>query len=211
MVSASPWLPELAPEPPPTYALPLPPPIDRRDQPLEPEVIPVPLTDQEWFARMHPGQTYIKPGSGPVGVVPIPTTSSSFPSPVSIFPVEDDDVGWIEDGYDWIDENVFDGGLPGGTPPGGGPPPTFFPVSPADPGGGNGGLPPVVINNGACGPDDPMRGYVYKKVCGQYRWVKQKRRRRKSLVTKSDLNGLASLKGILGTGKAFEVWIATHS
>ena len=52
---------------------------------------------------------------------------------------------------------------------------------------------------------------VYKKVCGQYKWVKKQRRRRKRLATKSDLSDLASLKGILGQGKAFEVWIATHS
>ena len=40
---------------------------------------------------------------------------------------------------------------------------------------------------------------------------KKRRRRRKRLATQSDLKDLAALKGILGQGKAFEVWIATHS
>lgn len=52
---------------------------------------------------------------------------------------------------------------------------------------------------------------VYKKVCGEYRWVKQKRRRRKRLASKGDLKDLAALKGILGQGKALDTWIATHS
>lgn len=59
----------------------------------------------------------------------------------------------------------------------------------------------------ACGGASP----VYKKVCGQYKWVTPKRRRRKRLATQGDLKDLAALKGILGNGKAFEVWIATHS
>jgi len=53
--------------------------------------------------------------------------------------------------------------------------------------------------------------YVFKKHCGEWRWVKQSKRRRSQLVSRSDLRGLAALKGVLGTGKAFEVWIATHS
>ena len=59
----------------------------------------------------------------------------------------------------------------------------------------------------ACGGASP----VYKKVCGEYKWVQPKRRRRKRLATQGDLKDLAALKGILGNGKAFEVWIATHS
>jgi len=51
---------------------------------------------------------------------------------------------------------------------------------------------------------------VYKKVCGEYRWVTPKRRRRKRLATQSDLKDLAALKGILGNGEAFKTWIATH-
>lgn len=52
---------------------------------------------------------------------------------------------------------------------------------------------------------------VYKKVCGEYKWVYPKRRRRKALVTKSDAQGLATLKGIVGVGKTMDTWIATHS
>lgn len=51
---------------------------------------------------------------------------------------------------------------------------------------------------------------VYKKVCGAYRWVYPKRRRRKQLLTKSDAAGLAQLKGIVGVGKTMSSWIATH-
>ena len=52
---------------------------------------------------------------------------------------------------------------------------------------------------------------VYKKVCGQYKWVNQKRRRKSRLATRSDLKDLAALKGVLGQGKLLETWIATHS
>lgn len=58
-----------------------------------------------------------------------------------------------------------------------------------------------------CGGGKP----VYKYHCGEYKWVYPKRRRRKALATQSDLKSLAALKGVLGQGKAFEVWIATHS
>jgi hypothetical protein len=73
------------------------------------------------------------------------------------------------------------------------------------------GLPFVDVIPGApdasCGRGKP----VYKYHCGEYKWVYPKRRRRKALATQSDLRGLAALKGVLGQGKAFEVWIATHS
>lgn len=52
---------------------------------------------------------------------------------------------------------------------------------------------------------------VYKKVCGRYKWVFPKRRRRKQLVTKSDASGLATLKGIVGNGVVMQTWIATHA
>lgn len=58
----------------------------------------------------------------------------------------------------------------------------------------------------SCGGAAP----VYKKVCGEYRWVTPKKRRRKRLATQSDLKDLAALKGILGNGEAFKTWIATH-
>lgn len=84
---------------------------------------------------------------------------------------------------DYDRETGFDVGVPG--------PGVFTPSAPA----------------AACGGASP----VYKKVCGEYKWVQPKRRRRKRLATQGDLKDLAALKGILGNGKAFEVWIATHS
>ncbi len=52
-------------------------------------------------------------------------------------------------------------------------------------------------------------GYKYNASTGQ--WEKKRRRRRKRLATPSDLKDLAALKGVLGGGEAFKVWIATHS
>lgn len=40
---------------------------------------------------------------------------------------------------------------------------------------------------------------------------KRRKRRRKQLVTQSDIKGLAALKGVVGTGKIMETWIATHA
>lgn len=60
-------------------------------------------------------------------------------------------------------------------------------------------------------PPSDCSNYAYKKVCGQYKWVKIRKRRRKRLATASDIADLAKLKGVLGQGKAMETWIATHS
>jgi len=76
---------------------------------------------------------------------------------------------------------------------------------------GNGNLPP--------GPPPPPGGNgmncdgpqpVWKKVCGVYKWVYPKRRRRRQLLTRTDAAGLAQLKGIVGVGKTMDTWIATH-
>lgn len=37
------------------------------------------------------------------------------------------------------------------------------------------------------------QGLVYKKVCGEYRWVRQKRRRRRQLLTNRDYNDLLKI------------------
>lgn len=58
---------------------------------------------------------------------------------------------------------------------------------------------------------DGCGNYVYKKVCGEYKWVKQRKRRRKRLATSSDIKDLSALSGVLGKGKLLETWIATHS
>lgn len=64
--------------------------------------------------------------------------------------------------------------------------------------------------NGTC---NPTKGMVWNPNanCGAGKWQKRSRRRRKRLASLGDLKDLASLKGVLGQGKAFEVWIATHS
>ncbi len=145
----------------------------------------------------------------PVGA----TTGPSVPvQPDGTVTTVEDDTGILGDIYDIVDTSLG-GILPGGVDPN-------FNIFPA---GGNFVQTPTqpttqvvttpggaVVTGTGCA-EDPMKGMVYKKVCGQYRWVKQKRRRRKALATKGDLSQLASLKGVLGQGKAFEVWIATHS
>ncbi len=40
------------------------------------------------------------------------------------------------------------------------------------------------------------KGMVYKKVCGVYKWVKQKRRRRRKLLTDADFNALLRLQAL---------------
>lgn len=61
---------------------------------------------------------------------------------------------------------------------------------------GGGGIPnlPVSMEGGSCEPEDPMQGYVMKKVCGQWRWIKPKRRRRRALLTETDYNSLLKLQ-----------------
>lgn len=61
---------------------------------------------------------------------------------------------------------------------------------------------------GACG----TKGMVWNPNanCGAGKWQRKSRRRRRRLATHGDLKDLAALKGVLGGGKAFETWIATH-
>lgn len=47
--------------------------------------------------------------------------------------------------------------------------------------------------------------------CGNGKWIKRRRRRRKVLVTNSEIAGLAKLKGVVGAGATMKEWIATHS
>jgi len=63
------------------------------------------------------------------------------------------------------------------------------------------------------GPDAcNVKGWVWNPSanCGAGKWQKKSRRRRRRLATHGDLKDLAALKGVLGGGKVFEVWIATH-
>lgn len=147
--------------------------------------------------------------------------ASDYPGLVGTSSVETgggDGVGILGDIYDIVDESLG-GLLPGGvapffqspTPPAYLPPPGLMAA-----GGAIGAVPPQAVTYGggavpAMGACDPSTGMVYKKVCGQYKWVKQKRRRRRSLATNGDIQKLSALKGVLGNGKALQAWIATHS
>lgn len=60
-----------------------------------------------------------------------------------------------------------------------------------------------------CGNTGPKRVLGYLSPDGTF-CKKKSRRRRNRLATTSDIKDLASLKAVLGGGKAFETWIATH-
>lgn len=219
----------------------IPAPIDLRDTPPTTDQLPEPnmwehvsqvngvFFPTSWLdyydlieAGYVEGVNLYPPGSGATGGIFVPDVTAA-PAPNTGTPnTTGDDMGWFDDAYYWVDETLFGGDLPGGADPGmpgGGAGTAFFPGGPATgpvpaPGGGGGNLPPAVIppaSGGYCGPSGSMAAPVWKKVCGQYKWVYSKRRRRKRLASKGDLADLAALKGILGGGKAFEVWIATHS
>ncbi len=84
-------------------------------------------------------------------------------------------------------------------------------IPPSSPPGGGGASPPSIFDGGAAGCEsDPRNNYVLKFSCGQWKWIKKQKRRRKRLASSSDINDLSKLKGVLGMGKAMETWIATH-
>lgn len=58
-------------------------------------------------------------------------------------------------------------------------------------------------------PVDVPSGYT-TAGCPPGHMKKKTRKRRRRLATKSDLHDLAALKGVLGGGEAFKVWLATH-
>jgi len=77
---------------------------------------------------------------------------------------------------------------------------------------GGGMLPPTGGGGIRVGCErDPAEQYVLKFTCGEWKWVKKRKRRRKRLATSSDIKDLSSLKGVLGGGKSFDLWIATHA
>jgi hypothetical protein len=160
----------------------------------------MPLSDKAWFERMNPGQTYRPPVSQAPIIAP--------PSPTGVSKSMDLGALISDLGSQYITAKYA-------------PTPFMPPPIPAGPAIAAGvgaaaasmgvGLPFVDVIPGM--PDAKACGGrpVYKYHCGEYKWVYPKRRRRKALATQSDLRGLAALKGVLGQGKAFEVWIATHS
>ncbi len=204
----------------------LPPAIDRRDvTPVETD-LPVAIggeigwfprsmpgilqttksEDQLWFERMFPGEVYNAPGSVPLAQAPQSTTILATQDAQI---VSGGEVSWIEDIYTTVDASLG-GILPGGAPLTSG----GFPTSVVNPAS----VPVVTTPTVSPIPGTPaavvnpaVKQYCYKLVDGQWKLVKMRRRRRKQLATKGDLQDLAALKGILGLGKAFEVWIATHS
>ncbi len=101
---------------------------------------------------------------------------------------------------------IFGGGQPatGVSPP---PGPIVGSVPVVQSGGGM--VPPFSGGGGAC-ESDPRNNYVLKFSCGQWKWIKKQKRRRKRLASSSDINDLSKLKGVLGMGKSMETWIATH-
>jgi len=123
-------------------------------------------------------------------------------------------VGWFEDLYDAVDVGIG-GWLPGGpVSPFDSPSPAVFnqpAVVTAGPSMPAAVQPQMPVSAAGCAPVDPMRGYVLKKYCGEWRWIKQKSSRRKRLATRSDIRDIAALKGVLGNGKNLQAWIATHS
>lgn len=124
-------------------------------------------------------------------------------------------IGTAIDIYTDVDR-ALGGWLPGGVDPwdatGGGPGRGYVDTTQAVPGtpsnGGNGTVTPTYAG---CAPgEDPMRGMVYKRVCGQWKWVKKKSRRRKQLFTTRDASQLSSLLGIAGKSEIAKTWIASH-
>lgn len=113
--------------------------------------------------------------------------------------------GWLPGGVP-VGTSLPQVGLGGfGTPPISPPPPNFpVPISPGGmgppPGGGG------VSCRTECGPYP-----VLKRVCGEYRWVYPKKKRRKQLFTQRDAAQLSSLLNIAGNGGLAKSWIATHS
>lgn len=69
----------------------------------------------------------------------------------------------------------------------------------------DGGMP---VPEGVCKPSDVV--YQWDECSQSYVAKKKRKRRRRQLVTKGDIKGLAALKGVVGTGKIMETWIATH-
>ncbi len=210
-------LPELVQVPTPPETITTAPEIDRRDVTSDPEVIPdvIPFYATEGSLTAQDVAELAALGSEVIWTTPGYAGPVAQAAPAQIINSQEDDVGWFEDLYDQIDTGLG-GWLPGGVPPGlplptpafntpvGGAAPTPVPMPPAT-------VMPIAAPGAGCAPVDPMKGYVLKKYCGQWRWIKQKSSRRKRLATRSDIRDISALKGVLGNGKNLQAWIATHS
>ncbi len=132
---------------------------------------------------------------------------------------EDEDMSILGDIYTTVDAGlggVLPGGVPLQVPSGWGGPAVVYaqdptinlPVPQVQGAMGPPGPPP--INASSCSADDPYKGWVWKRVCGQWKWVKKKYRRRKQLFTSRDASQLSSLLGIAGKSEIAKTWIASH-
>lgn len=59
-------------------------------------------------------------------------------------------------------------------------------------------------------PCHPGPKPVWKSVCGEYKWVWPRRRRRKRLATTTDIRDITSLRGAGLKGQELQSWIASH-
>ena len=195
---------------------PLPEQIDRRD---------IPMTREELLARLNmPGITFeeiqsIRQKLAQMGV------TGGLPAVTGVIEAEEDDMGILGDIggaigtavdiYTDVDR-ALGGWLPGGVDPwavgpGRGDPTQFVDTTVVNGTPSNGGNGTVTPTYNGCAPgEDPMRGMVYKRVCGQWKWVKKKSRRRKQLFTTRDASQLSSLLGIAGKSEIAKTWIASH-
>lgn len=118
---------------------------------------------------------------------------------------------WVgADGSFGIDSFGMGGGTSFPTPPGGSPGFNLPVVAPV-PLPGSGTVPPLPpgVSMASCGNGGAQP--VYKKVCGIYKWVYPKRRRRRQLLTATEGRQLTQLVGILGKdSQSTKAWIAAH-
>jgi len=192
--------------------------VDRRDTPSDEEQLLNVVVDINGEVVDTESPFYV-PGITQAGIRYMEGQATTVPATD-----EGEDMGWYTD----IDEEWFGGMLPGGAQPtfpgwGGGATPGFggpgqpnipSPTIPPNGNGGGGGVTPVPGLGNACFTEDPYKGCVYKRVCGVWKWVKQKRRRRKQLFTPRDAAQMSSLMGSLPAGAAgvsiAKTWIAAH-
>lgn len=166
----------------------------------------MPLSDRAWFESMFPGKTYVPPGTIP------PRTLATPPAPQAQIVQEKTDMpldlGNLLTGLGSAYINAKYGAPP--VPSYQQPAVYQTALGPNVSGGPELGLPFVdVIPEPPAGCD--VKKMEYKWSCDGWKWVKRRRRRRKTLATKGDISQLAQLKGTVGMGKVMETWIATHS
>ena len=135
---------------------------------------------------------------------------SQYPIPGTppIIPADEDPMD-LGDIYTGVDDLLFGGMLPGGATPG------FLSGSP----GGvpaTTGSPPVTVTanpgfvNPTGHPTGPAPGYVFDPSanCGQGKWIKKRRKRRRPIVTEAECGQISMLAGSVGKGATFREILA---